>query len=63
MSGVTASACGPDCGWTIAACAATSLFGPAAVAACLIGTGALDCRDCLAEVFAEVPHMPDRPLR
>ena len=52
MSGVTASACdAAHCGWAIGACVVSAVFGPAAVGACLIGTGALDCRDCIADVI------------
>ena len=60
MSGVTASECDMNnCGWALGACAATSIFGPGAVAACLIGAAGLDCRDCVEKL---IPPNAPRPI-
>lgn len=65
INGVTSSGCDvTSCGWAIAACVATAPFGAPAVAACLIGLGALDCRDCIWETIQAGFLQPgrDHPL-
>jgi hypothetical protein len=57
MSGVIASDCTTECAWLAGACGAVAFLGPEAFAGCAIPATATSCRDCISEIYNNLPRV------